>query len=79
MKGEILSIDTVKELEQLRTAYINAAKERDNYKLQLERLKEIINNINEQYKMIPDKELLTNRFVDISVIEEINKILEEIE
>lgn len=36
---------------------------------------EIVDNINKQYEEIPDKDLITNRVVDISVIQEIEKRL----
>lgn len=52
------------------------------YKKEIEKLQErinkaleIVDNINKQYEEIKDKDLITNRVVDISVIQEIEKRL----
>lgn len=51
----------------------------NKYKQVLDKIKDITDNILEQFKKIPDKELLTNRCVDINVVEMIKEVLEEIE
>ena len=40
---------------------------------------EYINNINKRFEEIPDKELLTNRAIDISVLNEIENLLKELQ